>query len=817
MASAFQQTTSLFNPLQINNCIVWLDGNDKSTMFQDIAKTIPVTQAGQSIAAWVDKSSLGTTTVNLSGPATYPTLQANTVVSNKTAVNFNGTTQYLQFAPVGYPTGASPTTFFFIVNSPNGASSGIWVFYGFGSDKPFGQATTFGTLAQYRFDNGNLAADYYGPATGTVDTTAVTSVPTLMTAQYSGTAVSGWRNGNLFSGGSFASPYTYAANVGTNYGYIGVGVAGGALSQWYQGQIAEIIGYSRALSQTERQQVEGYLAWKWGTNSRLPTTHPFYYNTTYALNPIPQGAASNVGPYYQRPFQFVPPWKPTNIAGCTLWFDANDRTTMNLTGSNLDRWFSKGTLYASTTNISNTAYYSNFNGYPSIFFNSNAKLNVNPINYGSASGTTWITCATNISPLAGIPDAAVVLATNGAGAERSIRFNDPASFTIYSINSGTLRGVSGCNANGMRGFIDTPSYFAAYQNGLPATSNPTSVTYQAGTNQGFTIGQWNTGYLYGYIYELIVYNSALTVAQYQQVESYLAYKWGFQGSLALGLPVPSTLGIYSFPPMPNYPTQTYPTSVTCVKWFPNQLTGLVGWYDAADPTQVVTSGTAVTLWRDKSGQGNNTTLASGSPQYTAQLNKKAGIVFNGTTSYFVIPKIIDTNWSIFIVLTTTVTGPGAASQWWTGAGIFDAEVAGTQSDFGTSLYGSSFATGVGNPPTGDNTIISGTSINTGAGFICEFQRISATGYFENFINGTSQGSVTGGTGVRTAPTRIVIGALQTLPNGYYFNGSMYEIVVYNSYLSGQQREQVEGYLAWKWGLAGQLPAAHPYKLFPPAP
>jgi hypothetical protein len=28
---------------------------------------------------------------------------------------------------------------------------------------------------------------------------------------------------------------------------------------------------------------------------------------------------------------------------------------------------------------------------------------------------------------------------------------------------------------------------------------------------------------------------------------------------------------------------------------------------------------------------------------------------------------------------------------------------------------------------------------------------------------------------------------------------------------------VEGYLAWKWGLQGNLPPNHPYKLFPPSP
>jgi len=44
-------------------------------------------------------------------------------------------------------------------------------------------------------------------------------------------------------------------------------------------------------------------------------------------------------------------------------------------------------------------------------------------------------------------------------------------------------------------------------------------------------------------------------------------------------------------------------------------------------------------------------------------------------------------------------------------------------------------------------------------------------------------------------------------------GYIYELVAYNSALSTADREAVEGYLAWKWGVA--LPRAHPYFLTPP--
>jgi hypothetical protein len=49
-------------------------------------------------------------------------------------------------------------------------------------------------------------------------------------------------------------------------------------------------------------------------------------------------------------------------------------------------------------------------------------------------------------------------------------------------------------------------------------------------------------------------------------------------------------------------------------------------------------------------------------------------------------------------------------------------------------------------------------------------------------------------------------------NGYtnFYSGYTAEILIYSKFLTHAERQRVEGYLAWKWGLTGQLPAAHPY-------
>ena len=40
-------------------------------------------------------------------------------------------------------------------------------------------------------------------------------------------------------------------------------------------QAGEFMIFNKILSDTERQNLEGYFAWKWGLTANLPTNHPF--------------------------------------------------------------------------------------------------------------------------------------------------------------------------------------------------------------------------------------------------------------------------------------------------------------------------------------------------------------------------------------------------------------------------------------------------------------------------------------------------------------------------------------------------------------
>jgi hypothetical protein len=48
-------------------------------------------------------------------------------------------------------------------------------------------------------------------------------------------------------------------------------------------------------------------------------------------------------------------------------------------------------------------------------------------------------------------------------------------------------------------------------------------------------------------------------------------------------------------------------------------------------------------------------------------------------------------------------------------------------------------------------------------------------------------------------------------SGAFVDQQVGEVLMYGGIMALQQRQQVEGYLAWKWGFRSQLPSDHPYR------
>ena len=75
---------------------------------------------------------------------------------------------------------------------------------------------------------------------------------------------------------------------------------------------------------------------------------------------------------------------------------------------------------------------------------------------------------------------------------------------------------------------------------------------------------------------------------------------------------------------------------------------------------------------------------------------------------------------------------------------------------------------------------------------------------------------TGGGGLNTTADGFSVGSLRgAAVANYYSNISVREIIVLYEAVSDLKRQLIEGYLAHKWGLVANLPAAHPFKNRPP--
>jgi hypothetical protein len=125
-------------------------------------------------------------------------------------------------------------------------------------------------------------------------------------------------------------------------------------------------------------------------------------------------------------------------------------------------------------------------------------------------------------------------------------------------------------------------------------------------------------------------------------------------------------------------------------------------------------------------------------------------------------------------------GIGTGAHWWSGAGLVDGEVSGTNDDFGVSLRADGkVAAGVGGP---DTTILSSsTGLNDGQWHHVVFTRARSSGALRIYIDGQLEGSGTGPTQALTAATSLNFGRIQSGTN--YYAGSLDEIAISTTVLS----------------------------------
>ena len=227
-------------------------------------------------------------------------------------------------------------------------------------------------------------------------------------------------------------------------------------------------------------------------------------------------------------------------------------------------------------------------------------------------------------------------------------------------------------------------------------------------------------------------------------------------------------------------------------------TGSALWLDGADPagTGIAPSnGATVSTWVDKSGNGRNAVAGVAGTYSTAQRS----IAFNGTNYYNSSYTAAPTNETLFLIfnLTTSSNNPFMIASSTCGGRV--ASTYTTDGRFAAGQLCVSWG--------GVTTDIITTGVNTLGVVVTNGTNNSVS------LHGalTLVGPVAGIT--YTAGTTTEIGG--ALGAQYLTTGYINEVIAYSSVLGTSQRQQIEGYLAWKWGIQASLPAGHPYKTAAP--
>jgi hypothetical protein len=754
-----------FDPRTIPGCSLWLDAADATTL---------TTNGGGNVTQWTDKSGTGATMTPI-GTQSNATLQTN-YQNGLTALSFSGLNMYR--TPTN--TGVYPSDVYILVALKSLSRMDVMAIGSTGTDNF--NSLTFGEYTSLRWHNGSSG---FSRTPNTVSPTNETSTSLLlMNWSLSNNNFVLRRNGTQLSS---TSSYTYGLTAphAIQIGFRHTDRTNSDLN--LSAYIAEVVVYNRQLELGDRQEVEGYLAWKWALTSSLPNGHPY--------KPYPPA---------MRIFQ------PVDISGAILWLDAADATTMTLSGTTVTQWRDKsgnGNIATAAGNAavlsSNSIAFTGTHNVSSTRFTipDTVALRLN------APFTIYMAYAATVITATGDNDQASAILLSkfsddgvyAGWAYRARDYNPPGTFTAGFFNGAGQQGdvaVTSSNVvDGTRKIIglnqQTSTTMFTFVNGS-ADLTITPMAPPPNATHTFMIGARNTTHptrnpFNGFLNEIIIHTGSLSRAQCQQIEGYLAAKWGLQGSL------PTTHPYYRV--LPSTPLFT-----------PTALPGCVLWLDPTDPTTLTLSGSSVTQWRDKSGLGVVFSTVNANPIYTASLinGLPALDLTNGSGFISTVAQTLTSSLTLAMVLVVK-SGLGFWGSFFT-HGSRDGDIALERNSIssGTTLH---FQTANDNS-TGDITFTTDQ--------VALYLGTMTTGtsrFFERFGGGTT--TTTTATNSSTITTGLQLIRIGRSDVGENCNSYLGEIVYYNRVLTTQERQQLEGYLLWKWGLTTSLPSTHPYAKFRP--
>lgn len=533
-------------------------------------------------------------------------------------------------------------------------------------------------------------------------------------------------------------------------------------------------------------------------------------------------------------------FNPLSLPNCCLWLDASDGGTLFTdTGGTLPVSTGSTTLRCWKDKSSSNNNATNSTSNPVVTFNNQNLLNTitfTTTNYLNLTSTSLPNGGTNASYF-------FVMKTTNTGVQvffshgptPAVQYQTPQFFfASQNLYSDTYGGTAIYD-----GSIITNNYITAtftrntnlngWLNGTAFSPTPSAVL-SGNTGTGFaTLGIGRVGSTLSYPFigemaEVIIYNTDLNTTNRQLIEGYLANKWGLNPRLPSDhpyykyRPLTSNLSLPLVPTNPLFmrnfgspPYSGFPTTITQSFFSPKSISNLSLWLDAADANSFTLVGSNISQWNDKSGNNKHAIQSTGSNQ---PIYLPSSVDFDGTANYMEVSGLNVRPANIFAVVKadSVTSGQMHIVRYGRNPGTsFEFTIRQSNSDI-VALWGYG---------TGTSLI---TLTGTGSGTLTR-QLLTSTwdGTQANlYVNGTSVASSNRSDSQFVGTSVIRIGASfatdsDTSAPSLLWNGTMNEILLFNQTPSRSDREKLEGYLAWKWGLQGNLPSSHPYKNIPPSP
>jgi hypothetical protein len=287
-----------------------------------------------------------------------------------------------------------------------------------------------------------------------------------------------------------------------------------------------------------------------------------------------------------------------------------------------------------------------------------------------------------------------------------------------------------------------------------------------------------SGYeLDGLMGEVLMYNRPLTDVQRQAVEGYLAWKWKLNTSL-------STSNL-----LRNFP----PSSVQQFK--PTDINACSLWLDAAD-----LSGSTLSTWNDKSGNGCNATANSAITLLSNAVNGNTVLSVSVGTPQYLNGSISITGTELTVISAFKMDSGSSNSAHIIGLGATN-----VNDSTNASYVGICRQSGSSNMGAYRNGSYAGPLLSYGVPAISTTYFDGANGY--SYINGGTASSFASTASFGITSYSVMANTRNT-DSTSYLTGYMCEMIVYNCDLTLAERQRVEGYLSQKWAIP--LAVAHPY-------